>query len=138
MKLRIKITAFWPAILAMAVATVLFCLPGQEFPQQDWLPIAQLDKWVHVGLLGGLVSIWSLPFIHRISDRRKRIRKYVYIAIALLLYGGLMEFIQWRFIPFRGFEVGDLVADAVGCGLGIWFTKWQDRLQRSDDLASRS
>jgi H+/Cl- antiporter ClcA len=131
--MRIKITVFWPAIFAIIVATVLFCLPGEEFPQQDWLAIAHLDKWIHVGMLGGLVSVWCLPLIHRTGDRRERYRKYMWVAIALLLYGGLMEFVQWQFIPYRSFELGDLAADAAGCAAGLGFARWQDSLQRNDD-----
>ena len=131
--MRIRINVFWPAILAMIVATVLFCLPGKEFPEQDWFILVQLDKWVHVVLLGGLVSIWCLPLIHRVTGRRERYGKYWWVAIALLFYGGLMEFIQWQFIPFRSFELGDLAADAIGCLTGTWFARWQDNLQRKDD-----
>jgi len=39
----------------------------------------------------------------------------------MLAYGIVIEFVQHYFIKNRGFEFGDILADAVGCVLGYIF-----------------
>jgi len=37
------------------------------------------------------------------------------------LYGILMELVQKYFIPFRSFDLGDILADGIGCFAGYLF-----------------
>ena len=46
----------------------------------------------------------------------------VIIGIVSLLYGVGMEFVQKYFINNRSFDNGDIIADAVGCTLGVLFS----------------
>ena len=50
--------------------------------------------------------------------------KSIFIRIALiwLVYGIAMEFVQKYFIPNRSFDVGDIIADAAGCALGLVYS----------------
>jgi len=36
-------------------------------------------------------------------------------------YGIAMEFVQKYFIPFRSFDLGDIIADGIGCAAGYLF-----------------
>jgi VanZ like family len=128
MKVRIK--TFWLGVIALIGATILFCLPGEEFPQEDWFAEVFLDKWIHVGLFAGLTGLWCLPFIYRISEILKLRNLFMRITIGFVLYGIAIEFIQGNFIPNRSFGVDDMVADAVGCGVGFLFANWQLRKQK--------
>ena len=128
--MKITIKSFWLAAIALVGATILFCLPGEEFPEEDWFSKVYLDKWIHVGLFAGLVGSWSLPFIHRIVDHTDVKRVFVRIAGAFILYGIVIEFIQGNFIPHRSFGVDDMLADAIGCGVGFWFANWQLKKQK--------
>ena len=114
-----------PAICAFVVATLLFCLPGDQISEAGWLEDLELDKVVHVGLFSGLVFLWCLPFQLLIQniDRRKLV--YGLITLAFIIYGVAIEFIQRDFIPFRSFDSYDIVADTIGCAIG-WITirKW--------------
>ena len=125
--MRITIKTFWPAVISLIVATVLFCLPGDEFPERKWFEKIFLDKWVHIGLFTVLVLLWSLPVVHKVSMQAKLHRVLVGISIAFILYGVLIEFIQGNFIPHRTFGVDDMVADAIGCGLGFFLAKRQKK-----------
>lgn len=129
--MKIRIRSFWFAVIALIGATVLFCLPGEEFPEEDWFAKIYLDKWIHVGLFAGLVSSWSLPFIHRIDAHLQVRRIFVRVALAFLVYGIAIEFIQGEFIPHRTFGVDDMIADAIGCVVGFWFANWQLKMQKS-------
>lgn len=123
--MRISLKSFVPAVLAFIGATVLFCMPGDEFPEEDWFGKIFLDKWVHVGLFTVLVSLSSLPWIFRPMERSTLHRLFIGIALAFVAYGIAIEFIQGRFIPHRTFGVDDMVADSVGCLIGWWFSNAQ-------------
>ncbi len=120
--MEIQIKTYWPAILGLVTATILFCLPGEEFPEAGWLEDIQLDKIVHVGLFFTLVILWCLPSGARTSRERTN-RVYIYITLAFLVYGIAIEFIQRNFVPHRSFDVFDIVADAVGCVVGFIVAK---------------
>ena len=37
-------------------------------------------------------------------------------------YGIAMEFVQKYFVPFRSFDLGDIIADGVGCLAGFFYS----------------
>ena len=39
-----------------------------------------------------------------------------------IVYGIAMEIVQKYFIPFRSFDVGDIIADAIGSVVGYLFS----------------
>jgi len=47
---------------------------------------------------------------------------FIWIAITGTIYGVGMEFVQRYFIPNRSFDVGDIIADAVGCTIGVIYS----------------
>lgn len=116
--MKIQIKSYWPAILGLMVATMLFCLPGEEFPEAGWLEDIQLDKIVHVGLFSTLVVLWCLPSGIRTNQQRIN-RVYLYITLAFFAYGIAIEFIQRDFVPHRSFDFFDIVADTIGCVAGF-------------------
>ena len=118
--LKIVIKSFVPGILAFIVATLLFCLPGQEFPEAGWLENLQIDKIVHVGLFAVLVVLWCLPIA---AGKERVTQPLVGITIAFILYGIAIEFIQLEFIPHRSFDLMDIVADTVGSLIGLFVAK---------------
>jgi VanZ family protein len=96
-------------------------MPGTEFPEITWLNKIWFDKWVHIGLLLVLVVTWC-RYYKLVYRQDASLKKYFRgILIAAMAYGILMELVQHFFIPFRSFDVGDLLADAVGSWLGYLF-----------------
>lgn len=129
MNMKIALKSFWPAVVGLIVATVLLLLPGREFPKEDWFSKIYLDKWIHLGLFAMLVALWSLPFISRIDEGSKLRNIFFWIAMGFIVYGIAIEFIQGNFIPYRTFGVDDMIADAVGSGIGFLFARRQLRNQ---------
>jgi len=123
--MKINVRSFWLGSIALIGATVLFCLPGSEFPEEDWFAKIFLDKWVHIGLFAVLVSLWCLPLFYRIESRSRLFNFFIWISIAFVVYGIVIEFIQGNFIPNRTFGIDDIVADAIGCGVGFMFVNNQ-------------
>jgi VanZ family protein len=55
--------------------------------------------------------------IYSVSGRLKTV--FLWIGLLSLGYGVGMEFVQRDFISNRSFDEGDILADAVGCSLGV-------------------
>jgi VanZ family protein len=108
---------FWLALAWFIMVTILLTLPGSAFPEEDWFDKIWFDKWVHVFLFGMLA--WLCCFALK-NVPGKKIRLFLLIAIACFLYGIAMEFVQKYFIPNRSFDIGDILADGVGSGIGVF------------------
>ena len=79
------------------------------------------DKIIHVGLFGSLaLSIFS-HFEQYSSISFRSIRTKALSLIICILFGIGMEFYQKYIVPSRGFEVGDMLADAAGALLALPF-----------------
>jgi VanZ family protein len=112
--------SFLPAAFFLIVCTILLLLPGSAFPRENWLDRIQFDKLVHIGIFSLLVVLWSWGSL---SAYPRGNRKFIYgIGGAMLAYGIGIEFIQHYFIANRGFEFGDILADAAGVVLGVFFS----------------
>ena len=123
--MKIQTKSFVPAIAAFIVATLLFCLPGDRLSEASWLEDLELDKVVHIGLFAVLVFLSCLPLQSLIESKYRRNRSYAWIAIGFIAYGIAIEFIQRDLIPYRSFDIYDIVADTMGCIIGwIAIRKW--------------
>ena len=113
-----------PAIGWLLVVTLLLVLPGQALPQETWLSNIQFDKIVHIGLFAVLTWLFCRGWYQngRTQDRLKII--FIYITLAAVVYGLVMEFVQKYYVPFRSFDVYDVVADGIGAFAGSLFSRW--------------
>jgi len=119
-------TFVW-VIAEFVLVFVLLSLPGSEFPDHaSWisrimaLPFA--DKIVHMGLFGSLALSLFSHFEMLTNARYKTSRAKAIALIFCILYGIGMEYYQKYFVPNRGFEVLDMLADAIGalCALPLF------------------
>jgi VanZ family protein len=77
---------------------------------------------VHIGLFLILVTVWCRAYAGKKKEVRRLKKVFKWIALLSLAYGIIMELVQHYFIPFRGFDYGDIVADAAGCLAGFIFS----------------
>ena len=103
------------AIAYLLIISVLFCLPGSAFPKSNWLSDIYFDKWVHIGFFAVLIILWNWA-----ANSTNRNWSWT-ILVAAVMYGLVVEFVQHNFIPNRGFDMGDWIADIAGSLLGVWF-----------------
>lgn len=96
----------------LLLISFLFCLPGSALPSESWFGKIHLDKWIHVGLFIVLFLFFSISF--DLSFKAKLL-----LLVACILYGFLVEFVQDKFIPNRGWDILDVVADGAGAVLGF-------------------
>lgn len=105
-----------PAIAWLLLSFYLLTLPGTKLPQEDWLDKIWIDKWVHIAMFGLLVWLWCRVFI----NESRQI--FYFICVACISYGIAMEFVQKYLVINRSFDIGDIIADAVGCSLGLYIS----------------
>lgn len=105
-----------PAVSWLIIVTILLCLPGSALPKENWFDKIWLDKWIHVVLFMVMVLLWCR---YASSSQGKNIRYFKQIAIYFLVYGIAMELVQEYLIPNRSFDLKDVLADGVGCGIGL-------------------
>ena len=107
-------------ILYSVFISILFLLPTKEIPKlfDTFIPI---DKLVHVSIFLVLTFLWLL-YVNSILNDTKPI-VLLFILIASLFYGILIEVIQELYVSSRGAEVLDVIADLLGTSLGLLFFK---------------
>jgi VanZ family protein len=119
--MKIKPIQFIPALVWFIIANILFFLPGNDLPSNDFFEKIHIDKWAHIGLFAGMTLLTALPFILNFKSTKRLLTK---ISITFIFYGVLIEFIQKYFIYGRSFDVTDMIADAVGCAIGFYACIW--------------
>jgi VanZ family protein len=114
---RPKIISFLPAFLWLIITFILLVLPGSDIPEAPLFNIIYFDKWVHIGLFGVLMLLWGYPFFKTNSPSAF---SFLLIAVCVVLYGIIMEFVQKFFVFERSFDLFDILADSLGCLLALW------------------
>ncbi|MCU0322217.1 MAG: VanZ family protein [Chitinophagaceae bacterium] len=116
-----------PGFLWLSISFWLFTLPGSAIPQFDLFHQLQGDKLVHAFLFVVLNLLFYYP-IHQIVESFSNKKKYYFIfCLVFCLYGVAIEFIQRDYIPNRSFDLGDIIADCVGCITALVYAlkKWK-------------
>jgi VanZ family protein len=115
------ITATLVAVAWLLFVTILLCTPGSRLPKISWNDKILLDKWAHIFLFLVLVVLWCRIFLSR-KSKINNTKIFIAITILSVIYGIGMEVIQHYFIPFRSFDYGDMVADAIGSAVGYFIS----------------
>jgi len=95
---------------------LLTLLPGKAVPQLDW-NFLSLDKIIHFSLFSIMAFLGSISF--KISFGLTKAYKSIMFSLFIaILYGTILEYLQ-TFIPDRGFDYADLIANIGGSIVGI-------------------
>jgi len=120
--LKKNVPAIIFAVIWLLLVTSLLCIPGTRLPKITWEDKVWLDKWVHIFLFMILVILWSKAYSHKKNTNSGGRKIFFEIMIVGCFYGIAMEIVQKYFIPFRSFDVGDIIADAIGSVVGYLFS----------------
>jgi VanZ family protein len=117
-------TRLW-VIAEIVIIFVLLSLPGNSFhTSSNWFGILPIDKIVHVGLFGSLSFSIFYHFEKSKQQKYKSVRAKAYVLIFCMLYGIAMEYYQKYYVPSRGFEVADMLADTLGAIIALPIFTW--------------
>ena len=117
-KVRPRFISFLPALLWLIITFILLVLPGSDLPRSPIFDLIYFDKWVHIGMFGILTILWGYPFF---KTNFASANLFTIIAVCTILYGVIMEFIQKFFASERSFDLFDILADATGCLIALWW-----------------
>lgn len=83
----------------------------------------QLDKWIHIFLFSvmALSLCWGIYKSNK-TNTHLNLRYFIVAGLICTAYGIIMEFVQKYYVPNRSFDVGDIIADAVGAALGTFYS----------------
>lgn len=113
--LLFKFSVIWALLILIA------CTCRVQTDSDIDLGIPFLDKIVHFGMYLILGAIVTCEF-RRITP--KYFYKYLFkILIICTVYGIIIEVVQY-FLPWRGFEFADMIADGLGAAAGIYGIKY--------------
>jgi VanZ family protein len=109
---------FWTVILG-----VLCGLPGNTFPDLSFWKFLQFDSAAHIFVFLIFTFLWSVAY------KKQRNSEFLYRygpAISLLtgiLYGIVIEILQYYIFVRRSAEISDMISDSVGCIFGYFIFK---------------
>ena len=92
-------------------------MPARDIPSVSLLERIHFDKFVHFGLFGTLVALWTIPYASR-HNPDKNTRFFLLVCLAACAFGAGMEWFQLEFTD-RDYENGDIVADSIGAITGM-------------------
>lgn len=124
--MRQRYLLFVPAVICFAVTFYLLTIPGNHLPKMEWMGKYQVDKLVHISMFFTLCFLFTYP----VKNWMKRYNWLLYITLSGISYGITMEFVQKYFIPLRSFELNDIIADSIGCGISyLWWRRKFNQLK---------
>ena len=113
-KLLLGIAISYTLLITAALLTPITGAPKIEIPFAD--------KIVHLIINAGLFVVWAS---YVFSGKTKTTKTYTLplLFVCTLLYGILIEVVQGSFIPTRGADFFDVVANVCGLILGFFAVK---------------
>lgn len=119
-------TAVFLAIAYTVFISIGLLVPTQGIlPSQDKIPI---DKLFHIVLSAILIIVWLLYFYSKENKMMSITTIYAVFAFCLL-YGIIIEALQYVFTTYRQADFLDVIANLIGLfiGLGL-FRKYKDKI----------
>lgn len=113
-----RFTSFLPGIIWFIISAVLLALPGNDLPHNKLFNIPFFDKYVHFAMFFMLTTLFCYPLIYRGTNVSTRIWINK-VAVYVILYGIVMEFVQKYFVSQRSFDLIDIVFDSLGSMVGL-------------------
>lgn len=111
---------FW-LIIALGYTlfiTVLFLMPASDLPKLSiWSSIPYFDKWVHSSFHAVLALLWFKV----LAPKGKKVirRTIILLVFSCLLYGIVIEVIQYSLNDGRNADGWDVLANFTGTLIGV-------------------
>ena len=106
------------AIVWTLIIFILCCTPGKYVPTAHWLELLSFDKFVHASIFFTLTFLWLLVGFKK---NKLSLSFMIFIIIACIGYGGLLEIMQAKVFSERSGDWLDFIANSFGCLMGLWF-----------------
>jgi VanZ family protein len=114
--MRIKFLPFIPAIAWLISSIILLSLPGNNLPEGSF-NFPYFDKYVHFIMFFMLTVLFCYPITKWGPGSSTSL--FNQIAVYVIVYGIIMEFVQKHLVPNRSFDVVDILFDSLGSLSGL-------------------
>jgi len=108
---------FWMALLSL-----LSLMPMDDL-DLGGPKIPHMDKWVHMGFYFVAMLLGSFFLWERFRQRFRKGPSMLWMGLALVVYGMIIELLQEGMGLDRSAEWTDLAANVVGICLGAWLVR---------------
>ena len=108
---------FWMALLSL-----LSLMPMDDL-DLGGPHIPYMDKWVHLGFYFVAMLLGSFFLWERFRQRFRKGPSMLWMGVALVVYGMIIELLQEGMGLDRSAEWTDLAANVVGICLGAWLVR---------------
>lgn len=123
-----RFAGFVPALLWALGILWLGSLPDLQPPFDTALPVDKVGHFAMFAVLGALLAF----ALHRAS-----VRASLAWPLAAGVLVGVLDELHQRSVPGRSADLQDLLADALGCALGLWLThRWLEQRERNRNADS--
>lgn len=106
-----------PSIVWTLVVIFVSVVPGSSLNVD--ITIAGLDKIVHFGMYTLVTLFWSVGLKKQNINVKLSRNAFKISVLGGFGLGLLLEIVQQFFVPFRYFELLDLIANGIGCIFGV-------------------
>ena len=113
--------ALLPSILWSLVILILSAMPGISLPESFW-DFISMDKIAHIGVYAIQTFLLLIGLSKQIPNDTQRVA--IIALIISILYGIMMEAMQYTFFPYRYFEYLDIIANIIGSFTGLLIFKF--------------
>ncbi len=111
----ISFVAKHPLLAANAWVFVIILLcsfPGNLIPSFTWLDLLSIDKLVHAFIFFVFVILWLEVLFY--YNQFKTVYTFI-ILILGIIFGGILEAMQYKIFKQRSSDWADFIANSIGC-----------------------
>lgn len=106
-------------ILWAVFILILSLISGENIPEVSFWEVLSIDKVAHVFMYGMLVFLLTTGLKRQYSNGWLRYYAKSTAFWIGMFYGLLLEIMQLLLCSDRFFEMGDIIANSIGCLIGI-------------------
>ena len=116
--------SYWRGILISLCVIFLSSTSPSDFEKIPVPVFDGFDKIVHFLMYFGLTIACTFDFRHNKQQTNNKLYFSVYCIGYPFLLGGILEIVQWQFIPLRTGSRFDIIANLVGIVIGYLVMKY--------------
>jgi len=130
-----------PAVIWALIIFILCSMPSTAIPTFHWLDLLSFDKFVHASIFFVLQILLMRGLSLQTSFAKIQSNYKMVSLFSSIMYGGMMELMQYYLLSSRSGDVLDFIANAFGCLIGLLIFKkiknkilFLDRWFYTDDI----
>ncbi|TVQ87838.1 MAG: VanZ family protein [Bacteroidetes bacterium] len=108
-----------PGIVWIIVILAIIAIPGSSIPRTSLFEIPHFDKLIHFVMFAILSILLGFGFFRQQENSIYFRKRYTFVLVLCVIYGGATEIIQHLFVAGRSGELWDFAANTAGSFAGI-------------------